>query len=132
MSSLQSRIRSIVRHLWASPLILVGFLLAAPLAFTGALRWKRGVFVIVDQGIVGKWFARRGWAGFALGICVFMWVHDDPEVEYHERVHVRQMLTWGVLFVAIYLTSFALRGYKNSYFERAAYRETAEWVDLRG
>lgn len=131
MPGLWSRIRSLVRYGWASPLILIGFLLAAPLAFTGALRWKRGVFVIIDSGTVGKWFAARGWAGFSLGICVFLWLHDNPVVEFHERIHVRQTLTWGLLFPLIYFASLALHGYKDSYFEREAYSETAEWVALR-
>lgn len=121
-----------LKYLWASPLIIIGLLAACLWATTGQrVRWSRGAVVIVDQGPCGARMAKRGWFGFTLGITIFLWMHDDPVTEYHERVHVRQVLRWGILFPWLYLLSLAIHGYRNNIFERVAYAETDEWLALR-
>lgn len=132
MLPMRSRILTVIKYLWASPEILIGLLAAlVSVAFREPMRWSRGALVIHANGPFGRWMRSRGWAGFTLGVTIFLWQWEDPSVEYHERIHVRQLLTWGPLMPFIYFASLARHGYRNSVFEKEAYDETAEWVALR-
>lgn len=132
MLQMRSRFSTVIKYLWASPVIAVGLLAAlVSLAFREPMQWSRGALVIRANGPFGRWMWSRGWAGFTLGITIFLWAWEDPSVEYHERIHVRQLLTWGPLMPLIYFYSVARHGYRLSIFEKEAYEETAEWVALR-
>lgn len=124
-----SSIRAL-KYLWASPVIVVG-LLAAILFLDCQMRWDRGSLVIRANNRFGRWMTSRGWGGFTLGVTIFLWSDGDPAVEFHERVHVRQVLQWGPLFPIIYLVSLALHGYRGCVFERQARADTAEWLAYR-
>ena len=126
MSKLQPYVRAL-RYLWASPVIAVGLLVAlVSLAFREPMRWDRGALVIHANGPFGRWMKSRGWGGICIGVTILLWSWDDPRIEFHERIHVRQVLTWGPLFPLIYFVSLALHGYRGCVFEAEAYRETSE------
>lgn len=117
-----------LKYLWASPVILVGLLAASLWALAGTrMRWDRGALVIIDRGPIGRWMIAHKWGGVTIGLTILLWVYDSPIVEYHERVHVRQVLRWGMLFPIIYFMSLALHGYNDNVFEKQAFTETMDW-----
>jgi hypothetical protein len=44
----------------------------------------------------------------------------------HERHHIRQFMTWGPLFIPVYLLLAVPFGYRRHPFERAARRAAGE------
>jgi hypothetical protein len=124
---MRPRLLAVIKYIWASPVIAVGLLAAlVSLMFGEPMHWRDGALTIHAGGPLGRRMKARGWGGFTLGITVFLWSWEDPRIEYHERVHVRQVLAWGPLFPLIYFVSLAIHGYRKNVFESEAYRETDE------
>jgi hypothetical protein len=91
---------------------------------------RRTVVELVVRGPIGRWFARRRWAGFTLPlpfVIVIVYWHTStpsPYTRVHEFVHVAQdeanasfVMTW-----VKYLVELARHGYRRNRYEIAAYR----------
>jgi hypothetical protein len=116
----------VVRYVWASPATLVGVLLVAAGARRARLRMVDGV--VEAHGPAIAWGLRHltllpgGACALTLGHVV---LGADEEAlqssRVHERVHVGQYETWGVLLFPAYLCSSlsaAVRG-RHFYFDNA-------------
>ena len=116
--------RGFLCRVWASPVSLLGLVLAA----TFEKRWvTRGI--VLAEG--ADWPLKLGWRyrAITLGHVVLAVDELEPAVVEHEVVHVRQFERWGPLMLLLYpLASMgaALSGghhYRDNLFERQARRE---------
>lgn len=125
--------RSILGYAWAMPATLIGILLACAARTSGATAVVTEGVLEVAGGRVGSaiaWLPRGlQFSAITLGHVVLGARHEVlAQCRMHERVHVRQYETWGMLFFPLYLGSSVLqllRGrspYWHNYFEREAYR----------
>ncbi len=121
-----------LRYLWASPLTVLGLLVAGVAACSGG-RIRRVDGVIEAHGGAAVFLLRRvvplrgGASAMTLGHVV---IGRDPgcleRTRAHERTHVRQCERWGPLFVPAYALASLLalvRGrhyYRDNRFEREA------------
>lgn len=115
-----------LQYVWSLPMGALGIVAAilASIAFREPIRWRDGALIVNATGPIGRRLAARGWGGFTLGWTIFLWRHDNPAVEAHERVHVAQVKRWGLLFWPAYLVCLAIYGYRRNPFEREAYGAT--------
>lgn len=110
-----------LRLLWASPVSLVGLLLAP---FFRSRRVTNGV--LLCEG--ASWPRRLGWrySAITLGHVVLSLGDISDEMMRHELVHVRQYERWGVFLLPAYLIASVAamsRGghyYRDNRFEVAA------------
>ena len=110
---------------WASPLTLVGLLLALPVALLrGHMQLVRGhTIALLVRGPIADWLLNRHPFGpmnaMALGhVVIAEYQGLSARVLIHELAHVRQAARWGPLFPFAYLASSAwaaIRG-RNAYW----------------
>jgi hypothetical protein len=118
---------------WASPLTLIGLLLALPIVLVrGHVQWVRGHTVaLLVRGPLADYLLRRhpfgAMSAMALGHVVIAEKDGlSSRVLTHELAHVRQAALWGIAFPFAYLASSAwaaIRGrdaYWYNKFEIAA------------
>ncbi|HEY3554408.1 MAG TPA: hypothetical protein VGL67_04800 [Casimicrobiaceae bacterium] len=130
-----SKLRIVLRYLWASPASAFGVLVAAVmLCFGGTLRRVDGTLEVAGGCLARA--SRRAvrplrFVAITLGHVIVGVDHDVlARVRQHERVHVRQYERFGVFFFPIYLGSSSLqllRGgdpYLDNAFEREAYAKS--------
>lgn len=126
-------LRRAAGYLWAAPVSLAALPVALLGAATGGrVRIHRGVLE-AGGGILGP-ILTHVVPGFAIGAITLGHVvlgasaRELAESRAHERVHVRQYESWGVLFPPLYLSASLLavaRGkgpYEGNVFERRASR----------
>ncbi len=117
------------RYLWAGPTTLVGLVIVIlTLASGGTGRSVDGVLEI--HGGFATWLLSRvNAAAMTLGHVVL--ARDVATHEWsraHERIHVRQVERWGILFLPAYVVASLIawrRGghyYWDNHFEKEAYR----------
>jgi hypothetical protein len=132
---LASRIGSTLGILWASPLTLVGVVLALPILLgRGKIHVVRtSTPALMVSGPVADYMLDRhpfgAMCAMAIGHVVIAEARGlTPQVLTHELEHVKQAACWGVLFPVVYLGASAwaaLHGqdaYWNNVFEVAARR----------
>lgn len=124
-------IGTVTRYLWAAPASLLGVIAAAVTA--ARVQWHSGVLEAHGAGVARAFdVVAPGRAIVAMTIGHVVLARsaaalDDTRA--HERVHVRQYETWGVLFLPAYACASAsawLRGgdaYYDNTFERDAWRQ---------
>jgi Fe-S cluster biogenesis protein NfuA len=125
--------RGVLRYLWALPATTVGLVFVL-LAWLSGGRAKIVAGVIEVQGGLVAIFMRGGCPGFCpasartLGHVILG--QDQKNLDgsrIHERTHVRQYETWGVLLLPAYLVSSwsawrrGLDPYYDNRFEREAF-----------
>jgi hypothetical protein len=120
-------------YIWAFPVTAIGLLVALLTVITGGrARVVRGV--LEADGGAAAWLLRHctplkgGAAAMTLGHVV---IARDRQMQErcrdHERIHVRQVERWGVLFLPAYFIASAVamaRGkhfYRDNRFEREAF-----------
>lgn len=127
MTSLAKYALRLLCYAWALPSTLIGLLLLATVYWPSSVRWSSGALdVVARRGLIPRWAAGQthGWIVF---------YRDDRQSEkrdlrVHERFHVAQCMTWGVMYPVLYgLSSLwaLVRGgdyYRDNVFERQAYR----------
>lgn len=127
-----------LRYLWAFPTTMIGLMLVLPTVITGGRgRFVAGVLEL--HGGFVRWMLTHfvplpgGASAVTLGHVVVARDEECHErTRIHERVHVRQVERWGILFIpAYFLCSFwlLLRGrnpYRDNPFEVEAFRLEAE------
>lgn len=124
-------IGTLTGYLWAAPASLLGLIAAT---VTGArVHWHDGVLEAHGAGVARAFdlvAPGRAIVAMTLGHVVLarsVAALDDSRL--HERVHVRQYETWGVVFLPAYACASAvawLRGgdaYYDNRFERDAWRQ---------
>lgn len=107
---------------WSIPLGIVGLLLSLFLILLDKpllVEANNGALEIVFAGRISDFFSTRKWAAFTIGWSIFYWGIDRYTVNgrIHERVHIKQYWTYGILFIFIYLYWNFTRGYKDNPFE---------------
>ncbi len=125
-------LRSTFAYLWASPNTLLGLLLGGvSMLFGTRIQFVEGV-IEFHGGPITWILARMPIDGGAMAMTIghVVWGRTPAALEItrvHERVHVRQYVTWGPLFLPAYaIASLAAwwRGesaYRGNCFEREAY-----------
>ncbi len=119
-----------IGYLWAFPVTLFGYLLAA---VGGVDFWGTKDFVttfVVRPGLLMRAMDRYGIGGLTIGCVVFYredWYVIYPEIVNHELTHVRQAMFVGPLYPLVYGVA-ALFGYDVNPFERQARRAEKEGV----
>ena len=136
-----------VQLLWAAPVTLSCFLVYIAPAW--ALGWYRllgttgNAYVFVtNPEKMPKWLAKlwEPWAGQCCGNCVVLKnaPGSSPHATVtlvHELIHVRQVMTWGILQPIMYMMSSlaeAMAGedhYRQNAFERAARRGAGQTLE---
>jgi hypothetical protein len=125
----------LLRYLWASPVTLLGVLIAlVSRGSGGSLQRVEGVLEVA--GGWPAWVLRRGFpfsgavAALTLGhVVVGVSLNALTATRAHERAHVRQFERWGVLLLVLYPLAGLLawvRGgnpYRDNPFEREARAE---------
>ncbi|MDB5772403.1 MAG: hypothetical protein V7606_1726 [Burkholderiales bacterium] len=133
---LLSRVGTLLGIVWASPLTVLGILLALPvLVLRGQVQLIRGpTSAILVRGPFADWMLGKhpfgAMSAMALGHIIIA-EHQglSSRVLIHELAHVRQATRWGVFFPFAYLASSAwaaIRGrdaYWHNKFEIAAREE---------
>jgi hypothetical protein len=128
-------------YVWALPHTIVGFVLML-WYIPHRVEWRDGCLECIisrDQLIGGKWVGAQthGWIIF----------YRDAEqqargdLSVHERVHVKQGWIGGPLYIIAYGVHFLWNwqakrmhwqdAYRNIWFEKAAYKEQAEYKDSK-
>jgi hypothetical protein len=123
------------RYLWAAPCSTVGLVMALPaLLLGGSARLVNGVIEISAAAFLSRVGCRRlPFRAITFGHVIIGASRSSlRRLRSHERVHVGQYETWGVLFFAAYPLSSLLqllRGrspYWHNRFERQAYADQAK------
>ena len=122
-----SIVNNILYGLWSLPYCILGPILAILIyiATWGKIQFRinYGVIEVIVKGWIGKKFYKSGWAAFGgFGWTHFYWTLNSYTLRNrkHERVHTRQVLTYGPLFPFIYLYYLAMVGYMDHPMEREA------------
>ena len=98
---------SLLRHLWAFPVTLVGLSFALMTALTGGSVQCRDGVVEAYGGFAG-WFLKGGWlrkGGAAMTLGHVILARDASCLDRsrsHELAHVRQFERWGVFLLPAY------------------------------
>jgi hypothetical protein len=112
---------------------LIGLVAAVVVTVVTFARWHRrpGALILdCSPTWLGRLMSRRGWGGFTIGRCIFLWENTRVLLA-HELQHVRQGDALGLAFPVLYLIENIRRGYVGNRFEIEA-REVADMEAKQG
>lgn len=110
----------ILGYLWALPCAILGLLIALP-CIPRRFAWHDGALDVHVRHCFPAWASAQTWGW------VILVAKDSPRIARHERVHVKQYLVLGPLFLVAYPLASVwawMRGgnpYRDNWFERQAY-----------
>jgi hypothetical protein len=110
---------------WSLPNTLLGLALGALTFQTPRILGGAIVFDRSERGLT--WLlARMHRTAMTVGFVIVSARPLEGRLLAHERHHVRQSMTWGPLFVPVYLALAVPFGYRRHPMERAARRASGE------
>ena len=123
-------------YLWAGLYSVLGLALGLVALLFGATARVHAGTLEIGGGAVGAGFARLprpfAFSAITLGHVILGTDHETlSAVRAHERVHVAQYERWGPAFIPAYLFSSLIQlvrrrdPYRDNYFEREAYEQSA-------
>ncbi len=115
----------LIGYFWTLPNTLLGLALGA---FTFQLpRVHEGAFVFdrTPRGLT-RLLRSMNRTAMTVGFVILSAVPVGGRLMQHERHHIRQYMTWGPLFIPVYLLLAIPFGYRRHPMERAARRVSGE------
>lgn len=96
------------------------------------MHWRSGGLDIIVDGPTAETRLAEGWYAVTLGLCMYYWTEQAYQLPtlVHERVHIRQLLRYGIWFPILYLACYPIYKYKDNPFEIEARHVTNDILDL--
>jgi len=115
----------VVGFAWTVPNTILGLLLGALTFQLPRLHGGAIVFDRVPRGLT-RALLLLDRAAMTIGFVIVSGVPVEGHLLAHERMHIRQYMAWGPLFIPIYLLLAVPFGYRRHPMERAARRAAGE------